>query len=441
MTKPRVLYVVQNHPHVQPGGAEGYALDLYEAMQQADDFEPLFLARTGPPFSSVERTNTGTPFASVNDDPNQYFFYTNFTDPTQYDLLFGRPRVKSMLTRFFRDFLLAHRPDVVHFQHSLFIGFDAIRVVRNTLPDTPILYMLHEYLPICTRDGQFVRTIANERCEHESPRRCHECFPEISPQTFFMRKRFIQSHFELVDKFIAPSEYVKQRYVDWGIPAEKIFVHTYACRPVERPPEPAVDRSRNRFAFFGQFTPYKGADVLLRAMETLGRDFPGHLWMYGANLDRQPPEFKEKFGRMLEEIGDTVTMAGHYDHADVGKLMMGVDWVIVPSIWWETGPIVVLEAFQYGRPVICSDIGGMSEKVTDGVNGIHFRRGDPDSLAAALSYAAGTPGLWERMSAAVAPVPRIADHASVLTEIYKELMATRARERLETEQAPVGTEG
>ena len=58
--------------------------------------------------------------------------------------------------------------------------------------------------------------------------------------------------------------------------------------------------------------------------------------------------------------------------------MARIDWVVVPSIWWETGPLVVMEAFQYGRPVICSDIGGMSEKVTDGVNGLHFRRRDPD---------------------------------------------------------------
>ena len=438
MKKPKVLYVAQNHPHVRPGGAEGYALDLYEAIQQAGDFEPVFLARTGPPISNVKRENTSTPFAAVNDDPNQYFFYT---DLSHYDWLFGRPPNKTILTRFFRDFLLAHRPDVVHFQHSLFVGFDAVRVVRNTLPDAPILYMLHEYLPICHRDGQMVRTIANELCQEESPRRCHECFPEVSPQTFYMRKRFIQSHLDLVDLFIAPSEYVKTRYVEWGIPAEKILVHTYACWPVDdKPPAELESHPRNRFAFFGQFTPYKGADVLMRAMELLGPAFSGHLWIYGANLETQRPEFREMFSRMLERTGNTVTYAGHYDHAELGKLMGKIDWVIVPSIWWETGPIVVLEAFQYGRPVICSNIGGMSEKVTDGVNGLHFRRGDPDSLAAALRRAVETPGLWDRMSAAVAPVPMITDHAAVLTEAYRDLIAARARARIEEQQAWVGVQ-
>ncbi len=75
--------------------------------------------------------------------------------------------------------------------------------------------------------------------------------------------------------------------------------------------------------------------------------------------------------------------------------------MVVPSIWWETGPLVVWEAFQHGRPVICSDIGGMSEKVTDGVNGLHFRRGDADDLAETMLRAAETPGLWEQLHAGI----------------------------------------
>ena len=44
-----------------------------------------------------------------------------------------------MATRFFRDFLLGQRPDVIHFQHTRFLGYDMLRVARNTLPDVPLL--------------------------------------------------------------------------------------------------------------------------------------------------------------------------------------------------------------------------------------------------------------------------------------------------------------
>jgi glycosyltransferase involved in cell wall biosynthesis len=421
MSKPKVLYMAQNHPEVRPGGAEGYALDLYHAMKRIGEFEPVFCARTGPPISNVRRYVSGAPFTAVNDDPNQYFFWT---DLTHYDWFFGRPSDKSILSRFFRDFLLAQRPDVIHFQHTLFIGYEAVRIARRTLPDAPIVYMLHEYLPICHRDGQMVRTVGEELCQEETPQRCHECFPGTSPQLFFARKRFIQSQLGNVDVFIAPSEYVRDRYADWGVPRDKIKVAPYACWPVERPAE-TQERPRNRFAFFGQFTPYKGADVLLEAMASLGEDFNGHLWIYGANLETQRPEFREKFESMLKATGSTVTFAGHYDHAELPKLMERIDWVICPSIWWETGPIVVLEAFQYGRPVICSDIGGMSEKVTDGVSGLHFRRGDPASLADAIDRAANTPGIWDRMRAGIPQVPRIMEHAAEMTELYNDLLQGR----------------
>jgi glycosyltransferase involved in cell wall biosynthesis len=105
--------------------------------------------------------------------------------------------------------------------------------------------------------------------------------------------------------------------------------------------------------------------------------------------------------------------------------MAEIDWVVVPSIWWETGPLTVWEAFQNGRPVICSDIGGMSEKVSDGVNGIHFRTGDPRDLADTMRRAADTPGLWEDLAAGIPPnaAHPMATHLEAVTDIYRRLLA------------------
>jgi glycosyltransferase involved in cell wall biosynthesis len=353
-------------------------------------------------------------------------FYTNvFADLSNYDPLFGRWRGKQVLTRFFRDFLLAHKPDIIHVQHTLFLGYDMLRVIRNTLGDVPIAYTMHEYIPICHHDGQMIRTMGNkEVCRDASPRRCHECFPQISPQTFFMRKRFIQSHLSLVDHFIAPGEYVRDRYVDWGIPAERITVEPQGMVPIaDRKPEEPVSRARNRFAFFGQLNPYKGADVLLEAMEILGEEFDGHLSIFGANLEIQPVEFRDRIQRLLDSGHDNVSLPGAYERSDLSALMASIDWVLVPSIWWETGPMVVPEAFGYGRPVICSDIGGMAEKVTHGGNGLHFRRRDAHHLAEVMLRAAETPGLWEELQSGIPTEPfrAMGDHVEVLAGIYRRL--------------------
>jgi hypothetical protein len=86
--------------------------------------------------------------------------------------------------------------------------------------------------------------------------------------------------------------------------------------------------------------------------------------------------------------------------------MADVDWVVVPSIWYENAPLVIQEAFQHGKPVICSDIGGMAEAVTDGVDGLHFRAGSAGALSDTLLRAATTPGLWSRWPPASAPSAR-----------------------------------
>jgi glycosyltransferase involved in cell wall biosynthesis len=420
-TRPKVLFVCQNHAEIRPGGAEGYALDLYQAIRDGGEFDTVFLARTGAPNGMLfePRTHPGTPISNVTDDPNQYLLYTNIQ---AYDYLFQRSADKETTTRDYADFLRAHRPDIVHFQHTFLLGYDFLRVTKNVLPDAPIVYTLHEFTGICHRDGQMIRTMRNELCGGASPRRCNECFPEISPQTFFLRERFIKSHFELVDLFITPNSYLRDRYVDWGLPAEKVLVEQCALQPLDPPVEEPREQ-RNRFAFFGQFTPYKGTDVLLKAMVRLGEDFDGHVWIHGAGLENQHPKFQELFKDLLDKTKKTVTFAGPYDHeTELGRVMMGADWVVVPSIWWETGPLVVWEAFQHGRPVICSDIGGMSTKVTHGVDGLHFRTGDPEDLASAMQRAVETPGLWEELSGGITPVPLIPDHAEVMSDIYKDLL-------------------
>lgn len=433
---------MHNHPAVMPGGAETYALELYEAMRASDRYAPVLLARTGPPVSRTGRVHEGTLLEPVGGDPNQYFFHTDIAD---YDWFLSTSRNKDVYTTFFRQFLEAYRPEVVHFQHSLFLGYDVLRETRRTLPDAAIVYTLHEYVPICHNNGQMFRT-TGETCLKASPRRCHECFPEISPQQFFLRERFIKSHLSVVDCFVAPSRFLADRYVDWGIPRERILQEDNGRRLAALPEQPQSDpvtgpRSRrDRIGYFGQFTAFKGADVLMKAMKILAdrraavaaprrgaaeASIRPTLRMHGANIEHQPEAFQALFRSLLETSGEDVTLVGKYRPQDLPALMEGVDWVVVPSIWWENAPLVIQEAFAFGRPIICSDIGGMAEKVTDGVNGLHFRAGDPASLADTIARAVGTPGLWERLRAGIPQVHSLEGHVANLADLYDRLRGAR----------------
>jgi len=425
MTKRRVLYVSHNHPAVRPGGAETYALELHEAMRASSRYDSIFLAKAGPPIANTRRPHEGTLLSGASSsDPNQYFFHTDCTD---YDWILGTSPNKDQLVKFYDEFLRAIQPDVVHFQHTLFFGYDILRQTRNTLPRAPIVHTLHEYLPICHRQGQMLRSNDEERCSEESPRRCHECFPQHTPQAFFMRKRFVQSHFALVDQFLAPSRFLADRYVDWGLPAERIEFEEYGRHAVT--PAPVREsETRNRVGFFGQFTFFKGVHVLLQAMALLARQRSTDIqcWLHGANLELQPGSFQNEFRALVESARSCVTNHGRYQPGEIGRLMEKIDWVVVPSIWWENSPLVIQEAFMHGRPVICSDVGGMAEKVVDGVNGLHFRAGDPQSLADTIRRATTTPGLWEKLRGGITPVHNINESREKLMMLYDRLIEERA---------------
>ena len=262
--------------------------------------------------------------------------------------------------------------------------------------------------------------------------------PGIPAQLFFMRERFIRSQLALVDRFIAPSRSLMDQYLRWGLPPEKVLFEDYGRLPIERVEVPVEKRPPNRFAFFGQFTEFKGADLLLKAMSILGDDFDGHLYIHGANLDRQPQEFQDRFKPLLKDTKKTVTLAGSYAPGQIAKLMARVDWVVVPSIWWENSPLVIQEAFLCGKPVICSDVGGMAEKVENGVSGLHFRRGDAEHLAEVMKRAAGKPEVWRKLQSGIPAVHGMDEHVARLGNIYHELLADRRMPPRESLPAALG---
>jgi glycosyltransferase involved in cell wall biosynthesis len=427
MQKTKVLYVLHNHPALFPGGAEAYALELYETLRDSTEFEPLLVSRIGSNIASARASHPGAPFSAVGDDPNQYFLYTQTDD---FDFFTMTSRDKNLYTQYVADFIKAHKPDIVHFQHTLFIGYDLVSAVRRLLPDAPIFYTLHEFIPICHRDGQMFRT-SGELCTHASPRRCNECFPAIPPQDFFLRERFIKLHLDNVDMFLAPSRFLLERYVEWGIPRDRIRFEDYGRIRVDdvAPSTPAAGGVRNRIGFFGQLNYFKGVDVLLQAMAQLGdQGVDAHLSLHGANLELQPKQFRDELEVLLSKITagpDNVTLAGKYVHDDLPRLMAEVDWVVVPSRWWENSPLVIQEAFLHQRPVICSDIGGMAEKVADDIDGLHFRAGDPRSLARVLERATTTPGLWESLRAGIPDVYDMHSHVASLRNLYREQLDRR----------------
>ena len=336
-----------------------------------------------------------------------------------------------MYERWVRPFLRDRRPDVVHFHHTMFLGLDLVRVVRETLPNAAIVYTLHDFYPICANRGQLFKTNGRGLCEAASPGECHRCFPDVAPLSFARRSGYARAMLAGVDVFVAPSQCLADKFATWGIPKDRLVVEDYGRVPPARVAAPAVGPDRRRFGYFGQLNPFKGVHVLLEAVRQIATrgelDFSVRL--NSAGLEMQAPNFRENLGRLIAAGGKVVADAGSYSPSELPDRMAAVDWVVVPSVWWENSPLVIQEAFAHGRPVICSDVGGMAEKVRDGVDGLHFRVGDPDALAAVLTRAATEPGLWDHLRRGVRPPSDVRTHLGRLKAIYTRAAAEKARSR------------
>jgi glycosyltransferase involved in cell wall biosynthesis len=410
MTAPRVLTIAHNHPDLHPGGAELFARDLATALRTAGS-PSLFLACVNRAHRS---RRPGTAFQAVGRSPDEMLLWAGRFDlfhQSQLDLDGLVPDLAALLAGF--------APDVVHVHHTLLLGVEMLFLVRRVLPRARIVFTLHDYLPICANDGQMVTT-DGALCEAARPDACAACLKDRTAEEIVRRERHLKTLLGLVDVFVAPSRFLRDRFVAWGLPADRIVVIANARPAADPAPHRpvATDGRRDAFAFFGNLTPYKGAGVLLDAGRRLADQ--GHAFtldVHGGGAF-QDPALMADLNAKADACAGHATLHGAYRPEALSALMARTDWVVVPSIWWENAPLVIQEAFRHRRPVICSGIGGMAEAVRDGIDGLHARPGDAADLARTMRRAMETPGLWDRLVGGVPAVPDMIDAVAAHRAVY-----------------------
>jgi len=402
-----VLLISLFHPELIRGGAQQVCYELFEGLKEIDGVNPTLLASVDSTYPALFKS--GARITGFDGRRDEYLFLSR-----DYDYWWHRG-TNPLLLKSFAEFLLLVKPDVVHFHHFLTLGLNLLPLTRRVLPEAKIVFTLHEFLAICAADGHMRRKSENALCRFESQVRCHQCFPDHSPEDFFLRKMWVQDNFSYVDVFTCPSKFMIEHYSKWGIPAQKLTHVTNGQRNYASGGAKGIDTAggqRNRFGFFGQMVDAKGVQVLLEAVNILRNDgfidfevqVNGGNFKFASEKVRKEIEAFEQVevGRSTEER--IVTFNGSYDVDGLYSRMSQVDWVVVPSIWWEIFALVISEAWMFGRPVICSNVGAMAERVSDGVDGLHFEMGNPHSLAAIMRRACTETGLWDRLAKGL-PIP------------------------------------
>ena len=179
----------------------------------------------------------------------------------------------------------------------------------------------------------------------------------------------------------------------------------------------------NRFGFFGRASERKGLLLLLQACYqlTLSKPSTFQLQIHGGGLEHEPAAIQHRVLTLIEACGDHIHLEGRYQQSEIPRLMQMVDWVIVPSIWWENSPVVIQEAFACRTPVIGTDHGGIAEKII-GQGGIGFQPNDVEHLSSRMSEVIGNSRLHEKLQKQIAAPFSIDQCAAQHLQFYEELL-------------------
>lgn len=360
------------------GGAERYLFELKSLLESH--------SHSIVPFAMAHKKNLPTPW-------EQYFVSEVQTERITSSIealrTAGRFLYSFEARRKFSELLEAAKPDLVHV-HNIYHQISPSILPEAKRRGIPVVMTAHDYNLVAPNYGLFHDGAS---CELTKPKRYwravgHKCVRNsytASALAAFEKQLhdWLRLYEPNIDRIIAPSEFVRRKYTEFGIAPEKMTVvpHFIAADKVV----PSYGSGEHGL-FVGRLSEEKGALIALSAAE----HYPQAKIIFAGT---GPQEEKLRAMAQMRSIRN-VEFVGHKSGEELAALYAHARFIIVPSITHETFGLTILEAYAAGKPVIASRIGGLSEVVRDGETGLLVQPNDAAALAAAMRR------LWDDPAAA-----------------------------------------
>jgi glycosyltransferase involved in cell wall biosynthesis len=243
------------------------------------------------------------------------------------------------------------------------------------------------------------------------------------PELVALRHTTLRQLLRLPDRIVAVCEWVRELLLRLGVEPQRLVLNRQG---LTQAPSPAAVTARPgsagpKLVFLGRVDRVKGLEVLLRAM-ALRPQLPLSLDVYGIFGSSETP-----YDRRVRELaaGDSrVQLREPVRPEEVVGVIAQYDWLVVPSLWLETGPLVVLEAAAAGVPVLGTRLGGIAELVRDGVDGLLVDDGQVPTWAHALDAIARDRGLLPRLRAGIRPPRGMDTAAREMLAVYRDVLGS-----------------
>jgi len=443
----KILKVIHGYPMRYNAGSEVYSQTLCHGL--ADRHEVHVFTREENPFLpdyalSEERDP---------DDPRIRLHVVNmarFKDRYRHEGVDER----------FSEVLSSVQPDVVHIGHLNHLSTSLVS--RAAEAEIPIVFTLHDYWLMCPR-GQFMQMFPEDpdnlwaACDGQEHSKCAQrCYAryfsgdpsaeeqDIAVWTEWVERRMahVREIAELVDVFLAPARYLRDRFVnEFGLPSAKVQYLDYGFdlsrfeRRSRTPDEPFT------FGYIGTHIPAKGIHHLLQAFGQVSGSPRLRVW--GRPRGQDTAALKSLATSLPGDAGSRVEWLPEYRNQEiVHDVFNRVDSIVVSSVWAENSPLVIHEAQQTRVPVITADYGGMGEYVHHEANGLLFAHRDPDDLARQMQRFVDNPELARSLGARgylyseTGDIPNVIDHVKSVEQVYRTVLARRDDTRIQVGQAP-----
>lgn len=275
------------------------------------------------------------------------------------------------------------QPDVVHFHNTFMMISPAAYHLCHSL-GVPVIRTVQNYRHSCLNSFLFRNNQVCEDCLNKAiplPGIIHACYRDshiqsLAVASMLVTHRALGTWQKQVDRFITVTNFMREKLIEAGLPAEKIVIKpNFSDLKSENP-----NATGSYVLFLGRFSAEKGVMTLLRAWQKLSTPIP--LIMLGDG-----PLWNEVQQFIATYQLQNIKVIGWKQREEVVRYMEEASFLVQPSIWYEGFPMTIVEAYGCGLPVIASKLGSMAEVVSDGQTGLHFQMGDADDLASKVSWA------------------------------------------------------
>lgn len=235
----------------------------------------------------------------------------------------------------------------------------------------------------------------------------------FEPNDICVRPDVLRRAMGVYSDAIAPTLFLKRAYESNGFPAPMRISH-FGVDIDRRAKPPREPDNQVRLGFIGQLYASKGAHLLLGALRASNRaNLSLKIW----GPENQDPAYYATLRQAAD--GLPVSFLGTLPRDELAHSLSGLDYLVIPSTWYENSPLILLQSLATHTPAIVSDVLGMTEFVRDGENGFHFSRGEVASLTEVLRKVADDPALAGRLSAVTSYERTPADMAKDLLDMYR----------------------